>query len=371
MERRSQAGRQIIHIEILRILAMLFVVFNHTTDVGFFLFRSCATGSVGFWMHLFNAIFIKAGAPLFFMISGALLIPRQEESIGQVFRKRILKYGFILLAASLVYAYLNHAFGIVDYTPQTLWRGIYSSGIMYHLWFLYGYIAFLMLLPVLRRFAPALKDEHYRYLIALHAVFRLISVVEYLTNGLSYSIKVELVPLLPWNAIVYPLIGYYVEHRLDVKRMKKRTLAGLWAIDILMILLCAYATYVKGLAEGEFTEARSQMFFNTFVFFNAFVIYVTVKRIFGDVKYSERIRRIICNIGSCCFGIYLLHPAVKLCVERWQGFFAWLDQSGLPRILRGWIFTGCLWLGSLAVTEAYKWIAGRIRGALGTARKKA
>lgn len=63
------------HFDFLRIIAIFMVLFNHTGTNGFVLF-TIARESKLYIFYLFFAIFIKMAVPLFFMISGALLLPR-------------------------------------------------------------------------------------------------------------------------------------------------------------------------------------------------------------------------------------------------------------------------------------------------------
>lgn len=73
------------YIDLLKIMAIYMVLFNHTKDKGFILF-TIAQGSKLYPFYLFNAIWIKIAVPLFFMTSGALLLGK-EESIGQILKK--------------------------------------------------------------------------------------------------------------------------------------------------------------------------------------------------------------------------------------------------------------------------------------------
>ena len=77
-----------IHIDILRIFAALLVIFNHTS--GFYYYHTY----VNIWesgIFVVLSVITKIAVSIFFMISGALLLGK-EESYTVLFTKRILQF---------------------------------------------------------------------------------------------------------------------------------------------------------------------------------------------------------------------------------------------------------------------------------------
>ena len=144
-------GRR-LDLELMRVIACFFVIFNHTGENGFFRFSLCDSGSFRFWVYLAVSIFCKFSVPLFFMVSGALLLER-EESLGRLWRHRIGKIALVLLAWSFFY-YLDEVwlgwreFRLGDFAGQFLWGNWNLS-----FWYLYAYLAMLMTLPLNRWFS--------------------------------------------------------------------------------------------------------------------------------------------------------------------------------------------------------------------------
>ena len=91
----NTALKRKFHIDLLKVIAIYLVLLNHTGDLGFSYFRQ-VTNPVGYWLSLFLTVFIKVAVPLFFMVSGALLLPK-EETIADVIKKRFLKYLLVLV----------------------------------------------------------------------------------------------------------------------------------------------------------------------------------------------------------------------------------------------------------------------------------
>lgn len=89
------------YIDVLRIIACLLVIFNHTNERGFLRFASDTIGSLEWGCHLFISIFCKSAVPIFFMISGSVLLRKKETMIETY--KRIPKFLADLIVFSLVY----------------------------------------------------------------------------------------------------------------------------------------------------------------------------------------------------------------------------------------------------------------------------
>ena len=67
------------YLDALRILAIFLVLFNHTGVNGYALYM-VRRGAALFPFYLFNAILIKVAVPLFLMVSGALLLEKEEST---------------------------------------------------------------------------------------------------------------------------------------------------------------------------------------------------------------------------------------------------------------------------------------------------
>ena len=65
--------------ELMRILAIFLVVFNHTENRGFFLYQVPGCSGINAILSLLLATVCKIAVPLFLMISGGLLFLRQES----------------------------------------------------------------------------------------------------------------------------------------------------------------------------------------------------------------------------------------------------------------------------------------------------
>ena len=101
---KRHSGREIIYIEILRIIALYLVLFNHTGNYGYSLYM-VSQESRYYPIYLFLSVITVCNVPIFFMISGALLLGK-EESLRVLFRKRIRKFLIVLIGISFFTMYI-------------------------------------------------------------------------------------------------------------------------------------------------------------------------------------------------------------------------------------------------------------------------
>lgn len=319
-----------IGIELIRIISIFLVIFNHTGTDGFMLFTHRLPDTWQFWLYLFISVFCKAAVPLFFMISGALLLEREQISLKQLYFKKILKIIIVLVIFSFLYYAERYTRYGIPLSAETLFKKLYSEELNYHLWYLYAYIAFLIGLPFLQSMVKNLKNEYFYYLIAITLFFEgIIPVLEYYFSGGNVTMNSYLKPSwLTSMIVVYPCMGYFIQNRLQTTKKVLLLFSGL---DLAGIVLTAYMTYYKGKMTGVFSEVESQTFHACFVLLNAVFIFMFIKYFSERIKLNEFVKKVVCSMGDCTFGVFLIHAFV-LSIPLRTTFLKWLTDSGLNEL---------------------------------------
>ena len=352
-------GRR-LDLELMRVIACFFVIFNHTGENGFFRFSLCDSGSLRFWVYLAVSIFCKFSVPLFFMVSGALLLER-EESLGRLWRHRIGKIALVLLAWSFFY-YLDEVwlgwreFRLGDFAGQFLWGNWNLS-----FWYLYAYLAMLMTLPLLRKFAGSLTNREFVYLFSLAFVFSsLLPVLQYLLWQENHSFNSDF--QLGWvcaQIFVCPLLGYFMRKRIP-DFWSGRRLALLWAANLGGILVTAGLTVWKASLTGMLDENHSQSFYNLFSVLNAASVFAACTYLAGRGAALRRplLRRLCAllqSMGGCTLGIYLLHlffhQRLPFMGRLWDVFRV---RLGLGDMISAFLYCGVIFLMGYGVTLVLK-----------------
>ena len=134
-----------IHLEIIRIIALICIIYNHTGERGnnIYLFTN---GNITFAISLITDILCKIGVPLFLMISGALLLTK-EEDWQQIYQKRGLRIiKVILLFVTIRYLYECYFVKKLSFSFLELFKIILEGNLFTPYWFLYTYLSVLLIL---------------------------------------------------------------------------------------------------------------------------------------------------------------------------------------------------------------------------------
>lgn len=300
--------RSHIYLEFMRIIACFFVIFNHTGAEGFFLCSRQHMPSFKFWIYLFISIFCKFAVPLFFAISGALLL-KKTETISYIIEKRVFRILTILVSFSFLY-YLREIYSGRQeiFSIEEFFGRLYSSNWNTAYWYLYAFIPFLISLPFLRVLVKDMENREYYYMFFIALIFEgIIPTVEYLFwKGEIVLNGNARIGWLTNSIVLYPCLGYFLQERVDISNCKKKIMI-LWIFNIIGILFSCFMTYYKAIITGIFDEGHSQAFFCNFSLINCASIFLTVKYLFVKYNIPSYITRMITSLGSCTFGIYLIH----------------------------------------------------------------
>lgn len=290
--------RREIYIDALRIIACLMVIFEHSGERGFYRYATGALGGYSFVWHMFCSIACKIAVPTFFMISGSLLLSK-EESILDTY-KRIPRILIDLLLFSLLYygmdAKLDGEIFSLKNTLKTILQINY-----WHLWYLYAYIAFIITLPFLRKMVRGLDEKSALYMLVIAVIIMgIIPIFEYFQCGIYDKLEPG---WLLYNNFIYPVAGYTLDSVFDPKRIRRK-LSGMWLITLLCFVISSICEYGLLIREANNTV---EIFISNFVLMNSVTLFVTVKCLMAEWEYNNAVYRLITEVGKCTFGIYLLH----------------------------------------------------------------
>lgn len=303
----DKSKNKILYLEFIRIISILFVIYNHTGIYGFFMFSVRKPSTIMFWIYLFFSILCKFAVPVFFMISGILLL-RKDYNMKQYITK-IIRFLIIIFVFSLIYHLFDLHNNNLDFYLRVFLKKLITCNFSSHFWYLYMYLFLLLSHPFLRIISKELNSNLFNYLIVLVIILNgFVPTLTYALFKQQLSYCYLLTPLWCTNIIfLYPLLGYYIENKLDIK---KKNLLYLWIVNISCIVFSMFMTYFGYRVTGILNEGSSQMFHNSFVCVNAVTIFITLKYFFEHIKINK-ILLFISNLGKYVFGIYILHLLMK------------------------------------------------------------
>ena len=351
------------YLDVLRIIAILFVIFNHTP--GYLLYDWFGENTVSYWLCLGVSIFTNFNVPLFFMISGALLLGKNER-IRDVFRNRVL-WRFLSLAV----------FSLLSYGQQVLLR-VYPPDIVEALrmmyrtsengayWFLYTYLGFLLCLPFLRRLAQGLTKTECRYLFILCLIFdafyRLFTYFVF-HDELWLNSQLSIDWIINRHFVLYVLLGFYLE-RFPPRSLGRRfdwRVAAVCAGALAGVAFTAVCVWLRCRVHWE--DDNYTDWFHLFKPLYAVAVYVLVRRLDERVsarrgeKGPGRLARCAAYVGRHVFAVYLIHALVI----RIPFFVSIYDQLILtlgPNLFSAGLYTLLVFAVSLAAAIPLRLIPG-------------
>ena len=255
--------------------------------------------------------------------------------------------------AALAYLY-ELGFDVASFNYYTFLTQLYSYRLVDSYWYLYCYLGYLLALPLLRRLAAAMRGRDYQYLAALWLVIKSVELLPVFALGESLERSETFVLFLLDYNVFFPLMGHYLEKRLDEKRFTARGAALAALAALLSLALMCLATERWCRAQGQWPAYAGELTFGALNFVIALALFYIAKTLFLRRSIPTWAVKTMALFGSCSFGLYLLQ----------HYFLRWLRpvfEAAQPRLgtypaCLLWVL--CVCLAGSAVTLLLRQIPG-------------
>ena len=340
--------RRIVYLDMIRIIAAYLVIFTHTGDNGSKLYVYGDYGVIQNTLYMAMDVFRTINVPLFFMVSGALLLGK-TETYSQLFKKHILKYTAVITVFSYLYYTVypladNNWLDIRGYL-----KGIYSGNVIGLFWFLYAYLGFLLILPFIRKMIQSMSDIDYKYILITGILFKGIFAV---VGGLVFCTGFGVSCTFATDSIFYPIMGYYLAKVIEDRTDKKLLTSGA-VLSFFNIICAVLMTYWDMNKNGEYSE--NYLF--SFTVIPALYMFYLLKCIGRKLEKSQFVCKIINCLGNCSFGVYLFGLFIQVVMVKpvYRKIFACLPNFPLLACL---VYVAVVVLVAVVITYILKKIPG-------------
>ncbi len=341
MEKAYDKRKNIVYLEVIRIVAILGVLFNHTNTKGFFLFAT-TTNKFDYVISMLLSVLCKMSVPLFFMISGYLLLGKQE-SFSEVIKKRIVRYALVIAAASMLTYVADCFFRKELFSIRELVKIIYRGDIGTY-WFLYSYLGLMLMLPFLRGIVGALSRTTVYYLVGLKILLRgLLPMVIFILLGYAMSPALDVIMLE--DSVFYFLIGFYFGTTENLyNSTRKRILCR--GISCFCIITTCCMLYYEYKATGAYTEN----FLGVLLPLVCISVFCETRHCLENTEFPDKLRKGILFVGDKTFGVYLLEPIFRICIgESWNHL-----TEGFPPLLTSFLWCFLIFGAGILITWLIK-----------------
>ncbi len=321
------------NFELLRILAMVFIVLHHISVHG-----GWGNGGVFFPDSVtLNALFLqsllplgKIGVNLFVLISGFFLIGSTKSTWPKILRLW-LEMVFYSAAISLAFAIL----GGREFTPREMFA-IMTPAISMTWWFMSCYLVMLALSPFMNMaLNRCCERDHLKLIICLLLLW---SVIPTLT-GIQVQFRE-----LTWFLIVYT-IGAYVSKYRDRFRSSGYRYLAYAAIAYSVVIATIYVADITGYS-SEFWSISNLV--DHIIMMNGIpCVIISLSLFLAFIRLPIKQDRAINAVGAATLGVYLIHDHFLMRDYLYRELFdcpAWTDSGILvPYVLMmcAAIFVAC------------------------------
>ncbi len=233
---------------------------------------------------------------LFFMVSGALLLPCKEADGLKFIKKRFAKIAFPTLIWSLFYIGINLIKGESNGTLiKELTSILFSAQGNSVLWFMYTLMGLYLITPIVSRWLEVCSKREVEFFLILwgvtlcYPILKSIFSINDSTTGILYYFT---------GYAGYMLLGYY---------MRKYPAAICWKMLLPATIISLVAPIACKIGNIEVD------FYSLFWYLSIFVVTMCVawfKAIMNHgkrISQSSKLAQYIVNYSNLSFGIYLVH----------------------------------------------------------------
>ena len=297
------------YFDVLRILAIFLVIHTHTGKYGNLVYAYSSNPTERVIGYFFAILSSELPVSIFFMISGGLLLGKQE-SLRTLFKKRILKIIVVLFVFSiLMYIYKcfteNYNFSVSEYFT------IFVSGqVIPSYWYLYAYLAYLLCLPLLRILAEKMESKHYIYLFVLDLLLGTIPNILNLWFA-DFSLNQFLAIPFTETILFFPLMGYGLSKAINEGALKRSYQNLLIFLGLTSYVLTYIFTRIYDLPREEFTSFDKGIFQSSCINCLILAVFAMVASHYTKKAPSKERASYLAKLSSTVFGIYLIETPIR------------------------------------------------------------
>ena len=326
---RVTQSTRLVWLDVIRLVAMLMVIGVHCIDPFYISPTLGGISEYKYWAAVYGSL-LRPSVPLFVMMTGLLLLPVKEQSLGVFYKKRIYRVLFPFLFWSVLYNLFPWITGVLGLPKEIIGdffcyvQGSESQSLSdalkdvamipfnfsfkeNHMWYIYMLIGLYLYMPFFSGWIEKAdrKTKRVYLLIWFISLF-----LPYLSSYVSFYLFGE----ATWNQFGlfyyfagfngYLLLGHYLKNGTKWSLGKTLTICTILFAVGYTITYCGFSS--AG-ANPTATEAEMELFF-TFCSPNVVLMTIALFLLLQKVTISNSfIVKLLASVTKYGFGIYIVH----------------------------------------------------------------
>ncbi len=282
------------NIEMLRIIAMLFILFHH-----YALYNSLYNLDVSNMNKYIGIILFslgKIGVNIFILITGYF-------SIKKIFSiKKLIKLWLEVVFYSVGVTFVFAISGKVQLNFKELIKFIFPISFNKY-WFITIYIILYTLMPFINRYVKKVNKEQYQKLLVI-LFFLCVGLYSIMYSSTTYSMNES----LPLSNIIFYILVYLIGGYIRLYGIEKiENISCKRTIGYTLLIFCVFTIFltVSEIIDYKYNKLGNVLFWYTRS--NSIFVYIlSILTFYSFKKIELKEIKIINLLASSCFGIYLI-----------------------------------------------------------------
>jgi surface polysaccharide O-acyltransferase-like enzyme len=305
--RQINANNPVDWIDNLRVIATISVIFLHvsatvTAKFGTISFISWTIGNV------YNSS-VRFCVPIFVMITGALLLPRDYE-ISDFLKKKVVRlvlpfvfwgsiYILLLVFIKVSQGYIFTFLKTIEYLYEVIQNGIYP-----HFWYVYMIIGLYLFIPILGRWARNSSEKEILYFLILWSIILCFNYPIFSKYKIDFNLSYFS------GYIGYLVLGYYLSIKSDFGKVSLNSIA-------LALIGLGISTTIVGTSFASFKAGTFDKTFYEYLTPNVLLLSTGVFVFFKNQRgKNDSFKKLRMNVSKYSYGIYFVHILVLMVLNK-------------------------------------------------------
>lgn len=270
--------------DILRVISMIMVIIIHIANVYCRSFGLISTKSYLISL-IFNTI-CRVSVPIFFMISGTLLLDREFNK--SKYLKRVIKYVILIVVWDIIYLVWEYFYLGITYDKLYM---LIIDPYRAHLWFLYTILVLYAIQPLLKLIMDKSNNIVKTILLIVWIVLSLASMLN---------------PYIAKSFTIFSYIGYFIIGKYLYDFIKKYDLRKYSLTLIIIMIICYSISIWMNYSLSIYLNQFYNLFFayrTPFIMINSFALYILIISNYQQ----DSLNKLFIGLSDLSLGVYLIH----------------------------------------------------------------
>jgi len=319
---RANGNEKLYWIDSLRVLAIFSVIVLHVSAP--ILGKYGSISNFDWWIGNIYDSSVRFCIPIFLMISGALILSKTYESIGEYLKKRVMRILLPFLFWSMIYI-LKDIFHqvsggehktIIEFLKFAFSR--LRDGASYHLWYIYMIIGLYLFFPIIGKWINKSNKYEIKYFIIIWLLSILVQAP--FINKIFPNIN-----LIYFSGYIgFPILGFYL-YKNTFTNSDRNFL--IFFLIMTGILITIFGTFITTKHEGVFDAT-----FYSYLTLNVILASTGIFLLFKNfIKFRTKTTSIILFFSKYSYGTYLIHILILSALSTFGFSYSFINPIiGIP-----------------------------------------